>query len=36
VEGLIAADARDNLLGAIFGQADQARAGELLAKALQG
>ena len=34
VEGLVTADARDNLLGAVFGQVDETTADELLAKAL--
>jgi hypothetical protein len=34
VDGLVAADARDNLLGAVFGQVDPSAATELLAKAL--
>jgi hypothetical protein len=33
VEGLVAADVRDNLLGAVFGQVDETAADELLAKA---
>jgi hypothetical protein len=35
VEGLIAADVRGELLGAVFGQADPAKVGELLANALK-
>jgi hypothetical protein len=34
VEGLVAADAWDSLLGAVFGQVDPTAADELLAKAL--
>ncbi len=34
VDGLVAADARDNLLGAILGEVDPSAATELLAKAL--
>jgi hypothetical protein len=35
VEGLLAADARGNLLAAVFGDADVAAAGELLGRVLQ-
>jgi hypothetical protein len=35
VSGLVAADVRDTLLGAVFGEADAAAANTLLAKALQ-
>jgi hypothetical protein len=35
VEGLVAADADGDLLGAVFGQADEAAAGALLAQALE-
>ena len=34
VEGLVAADTRDNLLGAVFGQVDQTAGNGLLTKAL--
>lgn len=34
VEGLVAAAASDNLLGAVFGQVDAAAANDLLTKAL--
>jgi hypothetical protein len=34
VDGLLVADARDNLLGAVFGQVDSPAANDLLAKAL--
>jgi hypothetical protein len=34
VEGLVAADGRDNLLAAVFGQVDSTAANDLLAKAL--
>ncbi len=36
VGGLVTADARDNLLGAVFGEVDEAAAGTLLAQALSG
>jgi hypothetical protein len=35
VDSLVAADVRGNLLGAVFGDADAAAAGELLSRALQ-
>jgi hypothetical protein len=34
IGGLVTADARDNLLGAVFGEVDEATAGELLARAV--
>jgi hypothetical protein len=34
ISGLVAADAREDLLGAVFGEVDDARAGTLLAQAL--
>jgi hypothetical protein len=34
LDGLVTADARDNLLGAVFGEVDEAAAGGLLARAL--
>jgi len=36
VDGLVTADARDNLLGAVLGEVDRAAAGALLAEALSG
>ncbi|UCC62557.1 MAG: hypothetical protein JSV36_17620 [Anaerolineae bacterium] len=36
VSGLVAARVQDRLLGAVFGQADAATAGELLSEALGG
>jgi hypothetical protein len=35
VEGLVAADAKDNLLGAVFGEADEAAAGALVEEAVE-
>lgn len=34
ISGLVIADARDNLLGAVFGDVNEAAAGTLLAEAL--
>jgi hypothetical protein len=36
VDGLVTADARDNLMGAVFGEMDRAAASALLAEALSG